>query len=163
MFADIAFPTAVRRLFTYQVPQEFFSTSLVGKRVWVPYRNSYAIGIVTNVHEHTPVFDVKSIKKVLDEYPVLNAELLTLTHWIHKFYYCSWGEVIQAALPSGLNFVSNTYVRIAGNQSIELTESEEFVLSELSNDEAMLHQDVLKRWRRTSYQKVYKKLLKGAE
>ena len=160
MFADIVFPTAVRRLFTYQVPQEFFSTSLVGKRVWVPYRNSYAIGIVINVHDHTPAFDVKSIKKVLDERPVLNAELLTLTHWIHKFYYCSWGEVIQAALPSGLNFVSNTYVRIADHRNVKFTENEEFVLSELSNDEGMLHQDVLKRWRRTSYQKVYKKLLK---
>ena len=160
MFADIAFPTAVRQLFTYEIPKEIFSSSLLGKRAWVPYRNSYSIGVIVRIHDEKPNFEVKTVKKILDHNPVLNQELLELTHWIHKFYFCSWGEVIQAALPSGLNFVSNTYVRIANNQNLKTTESEQLVLSELATDDRILYQDVLKRWRRTPYQKVYKKLLK---
>lgn len=162
MFADIAFPTAVRQLFTYEIPKEFFSYSLLGKRVWVPYRNSYSIGVIVRIHNEIPKFKIKTVKKILDHQPVLNEELLELTHWIHKFYFCSWGEVIQAALPSGLNFVSNTYVRRANNQKVTNTESERFVLSELATNDRILHQDVLKRWRQTPYQKVYKKLLKDS-
>lgn len=115
MFADIAFPTAIRQIFTYEIPEELFSVSLMGKRVWVPYRKSYAIGVVVRVHDDQPDFVIKSIRKVLDVEPILNSDLLKLTSWIHKFYFCSWGEVIQAALPSGLNFVSKTFVRVGDN------------------------------------------------
>ena len=63
LFADIAFPTAVRQLFTYEIPKEFFSYSLLGKRVWVPYRNSYSIGVIVRIHNEIPKFKIKTVKK----------------------------------------------------------------------------------------------------
>lgn len=159
MFTEIAFPTAVRQLFTYQVPEELFSISLTGKRVWVPYRNSFAIGVVVRTHEHTPDFDTKFIRKVLDESPILSSELLNLTEWIHKFYFCSWGEVIQAALPAGLNFVSKTFVRVATDQNIESVD-EQFILEEINKKQEHSHKELQKRWRNTKYLRIYKRLIR---
>ena len=161
MYADIAFPTAVRRLFTYKVPEELFSVSLPGKRVWVPYRNSYSIGVVVNLHDSTPDFDVKPVQKVLDEHPILNNELLKLTNWIHKFYYCSWGEVIQAALPSGLNFVSHSFVRVSDHFDKDLSIDEEFVISEITKEKSTTYKEFQKRWRNSKYQRVFNRLKKN--
>lgn len=161
MFADIAFPTAIRQIFTYEIPEELFSVSLMGKRVWVPYRKSYAIGVVVRVHDDQPDFVIKSIRKVLDVEPILNSDLLKLTSWIHKFYFCSWGEVIQAALPSGLNFVSKTYVRVGDLSNIVFSEDEEFVLHEIESNATITQSEAQKRWRNTKYQKVFNRLLKS--
>ncbi len=161
MFADIAFPTAVRQLFTFEIPEELFSVSLVGKRVWVPFRKSFAIGVVTQVHSKKPDFQTKPIRKVLDEHAILSPELLTLTNWIHKFYFCSWGEVIQAVLPAGLNFVSNTYIRISNLNNQRFTEEEKYIITELSNESSITQSEVQKRWRGTKYQKVINRLIKN--
>jgi len=102
-FAEIAFPTAVRQTFTYEVPTQFRKKIEEGVRVWVPFRSHFAIGVIVQLHNKKPEFKTKEIKKVLDSEPILTEELLKLTEWIHRFYFCSWGEVIQAALPAGLN------------------------------------------------------------
>ena len=104
IYLDIAFPTAVRTLFTYHISDE--RKIEPGIRVWVPIRSEFAIGLVVRVHEETPEFETRPIEKVLDDEPIMNQAMLRLTEWIHKFYYCSWGEAIQAALPVGLNFSS---------------------------------------------------------
>jgi len=113
IFADIAFPSAPRQLYTYTVAQEDSAHIKAGLRVWAPFRNYFAIGMVVRVHSKAPDFEVKSIRKILDEQVLLDTELLELTKWVHQFYYCSWGEAIQAALPSGLNMVSKQYIGLA--------------------------------------------------
>lgn len=161
MFADIAFPTAVRQLFTYQVPEELISSSLLGKRVWVPYRNSYSIGVVVHVHSKTPEFNVKKIRKVLDDDPIIQPELLTLTNWIHKFYYCSWGEVLQAALPAGLNFISDTFIRVGNVDSVNLSKEEKAVFNDVVEGKTNRHSEAQKRWRNTKSLKIYNRLIKN--
>lgn len=104
MYLDIAFPTAVRSLFTYHLSDE--KEIVPGIRVWVPLRNEFAIGLVVRVHQNKPDFETRPIEKILDSEPIMNDALLQLTEWIHRFYFCSWGDAIQAALPVGLNFSS---------------------------------------------------------
>lgn len=163
MFADIAFPLAIRRVFTYSIPEEFFSDNLIGKRVWVPYRNYYAIGLIVRVHDEEPDFETKPVRKVLDEQPVLSNELLTLTDWIHKFYFCSWGEVIQAALPSGLNFVSKTYVKVSELAGSKLSPKEQNVVALIKEQSPVTQKEIQQQLRGTGLNKVFKQLLKKAE
>ena len=111
LFVDIAYASAPRQLYTYRVPEELCELVSIGKRVWSPFRNYNAIGMVVRVHQQEPSFEHKAIRKVLDDEAILNESLLQLTEWMHRFYYCSWGEAIQAVLPSGLNMVSKQYVR----------------------------------------------------
>lgn len=111
LFVDIAYASAPRQLYTYRVPEELCDLVSIGKRVWSPFRNYNAIGMVVRVHQQEPSFEHKAIRKVLDDEAILDESLLTLAEWMHRFYYCSWGEAIQAVLPSGLNMVSKQYVR----------------------------------------------------
>ncbi len=167
-FADIAFPTAVRQLFTYEVPTGLQVEP--GMRVWVPLRNEKAIGVVIRVHSQKPDFDVKSMMQVLDQEPILSEELLKLLDWIHQFYYCSIGEVIQAALPSGLNFISEKRIRLKEGKRPEelayLTKDKETaheILLEVqrkSTRRAMKLSDAKKTWRGLKGEKILEELLK---
>ena len=132
-----------------------------GQRVWIPFRNYYAIGVIVRVHDQTPSFKTKPIRKILDEEPILSNELLALTQWISRFYYSSWGETIQAALPSGLNFVSRKYLRISDSvDRNKLNKDEKEVISDLQETETTL-KEAKKRYKGTGLNKVFSGLLKS--
>jgi primosomal protein N' (replication factor Y) len=159
-FVDIALPAAVRKQFTYHIPEDFESAVQVGQRVWIPFRNYYAIGVIVSVHQNKPSFRTKPIRKILDEEPILSKELLDLTQWISRFYYASWGETIQAALPAGLNFVSRKYLNIAEDLEVEqLGDDQKEIISELRDQKVTLN-EAKKRWKGTGLNKVFSKLLK---
>lgn len=161
-FAEIAFPTAVRQTFTYEVPTQFRKKIEEGVRVWVPFRSHFAIGVIVQLHNKKPEFKTKEIKKVLDSEPILTEELLKLTEWIHRFYFCSWGEVIQAALPAGLNFVSKKRLKVGSEDGLDLrTEAEKEIIDDIQNDESLTLDSAKKRYKDTSLNKVFKKLLKS--
>jgi len=160
-FVDVALPAAVRKQFTYHVSKELMNSVQAGQRVWIPFRNYYAIGVIVRVHSQTPSFKTKPIRKILDEEPILSDELLDLTHWISRFYYSSWGETIQAALPSGLNFVSRKYLRISDSvDNNKLTKDEQEIISDLQQTETTL-KEAKKRYKGTGLNKVFSKLLKS--
>jgi len=142
-YVDIAFPTAVRRLFTYHTKEK---TVVPGMRVWVPLRKEFAIGMVVQVHSRKPEFETRPVERVLDESPIMNETMLKLTEWIHQFYFCSWGEAIQAALPVGLNFASEKRVRAKQGFVEKLSKLDKEILNEIRNGDYTL-QEAQKRWR----------------
>ena len=138
LFAEIAFPTAVRQTFTYKIPKSLGAEIELGKRVWVPFRSHFAIGIIVSIHDEKPKFETKEIREVLGSTPVLSNELLQLTNWVHRFYFCSYGEAIQAALPLGHNFVSKKNLKIndAKIQRI-LSVPEQSIIDDIKNEESV--------------------------
>jgi primosomal protein N' len=117
LYADIALPTPVRQVFTYLIPEALRPVLAAGMRVWIPLRDQMAIGMVVESHNRKPAFDVREIVRSLDTEPVMPPELIDLTRWISQFYYCSHGEAIQAALPAGLNFVAEVWLKLAAEHS----------------------------------------------
>lgn len=131
-----------------------------GQRVWVPFRNYYAIGIVVDCHNDKPSFKTKELRKILDTEPVLNEELLHLTGWVSRFYYSGTGESIQAALPAGLNFISRKNLRVNEKQSEQLfSAKEEEIIDEVRDGNLTLN-EAKKRWKGTSYNKILSSLLR---
>jgi len=162
IFAEIVFPTAVRQSFTYEVPTQFRKEIEAGVRVWVPFRSHFAIGVVVQLHDKKPEFKTKAIRKVLDSKPILSQEMLKLTEWIHRFYFCSWGEVIQAALPAGLNFISRKRLKVGESEGLGLrTAAEIEILNDVKADESLTLDSAKKKYKGTSLNKVFKKLLKS--
>lgn len=161
LFAEIAFPTAVRQTFTYKIPNSLEAVIELGKRVWVPFRSHFAIGIIVRIHDEKPSFKTKSIREVLGKHPVLSSELLKLTDWVHRFYFCSYGEAIQAALPVGHNFVSIKNLRIndAKIQRI-LTVPEQSIIDDIREEDSITIEAAKKRWNGTSFNKIFNELLK---
>ncbi len=161
IFAEIAFPTAVRRTFTYQIPDSLLDHVELGKRVWVSLRSGYSIGVIVELHDQVPEFKTKPIRKVLDNEPILSKELLKLTKWMHQFYFCSWGEVIQAALPAGLNYSSIKKVRVAESLSkIDFSSSEQEIMEDIESGLVETLDEANKKWKGTSLNKFFRKLIK---
>ncbi len=159
-YVDIVLPAAVRKIFTYHIHSKEHSEELVGRRVWVPFRNYYAIGVIVEVHQNKPSFETRPIRKILDEKPVVDKQLLELTRWIHQFYYSSWGEVIQAALPSGLNFVSKKYVRRSSSFEGNISADEKDLIAEFIDEKEWSYSELVKRFKGTSGNRIFNQLLR---
>ncbi|TAJ13297.1 primosomal protein N' [Marinilabiliaceae bacterium JC017] len=119
LFADIILPVPLPQLFTYEVEEEYGGMIAVGKRVVVPFgRKKLYSGIVHRVHEEKPTaYETKPIVSVLDSEPVVNRNQIRFWEWLADYYQCTLGEVLKAALPSGLKLESET--RIIYNDEFE--------------------------------------------
>ncbi|CAN5680862.1 primosomal protein N' [soil metagenome] len=155
-YADIAFPTAVRQVFTYETRDQSIKP---GMRVWVPLRKEFAIGMVVQVHDKKPEFETRPIERVLDDEPVMDGMMLQLTEWIHRFYYCSWGEAIQAALPVGLNFSSEKVLQVKKGYKGDTDKDDLEMLSDIEEN-TFTQKEAEKRWRDGEGRKRLKKLMK---
>ena len=101
-FAKIAIALPIDRTFHYGIPEPVSAEVTVGKRVFVPFTNRRVVGYVVGLSDEADVKDVKEIESVIDKEPILSDEMLKLTHWIKDTYFCSWGEAIEGAIPSGI-------------------------------------------------------------
>lgn len=110
-YIDVILPLPVRQTFTYHLTEEFTQNDLIGKRVIVQFgqRKFYSAPVKT-VHHNKPGYDTKPIEAVLDQEPVVLPVQFRFWEWMAQYYYCSEGEVMRAALPSGLKLESRTIV-----------------------------------------------------
>ena len=98
IYCEVALPIPLDRTFTYQVSSEM--RLLRGSRVIVPFRNEKLIGVVTELHSKAPEdFEAKPVETVLDEEPLLSAQLLELAAWMAQYYLAPLGEVLRGMLP----------------------------------------------------------------
>ncbi len=149
MFADIALPVAVREVFTYRLPDSLAEHARPGMRAWVPLRGRMSIGMIVRIHDKTPSFSTKEVRRLLDTEPVLSSEMIELTKWMSRFYVCGQGEVIQAALPSGLNFSSRTFIKAIGEEESYsgLTKAEQELVEEVRSRERYPLAEAQQRWK----------------
>ena len=55
MFVDVTFPISSYKTFVYKIPKSLINGVQVGIRVRVPFRNSVALGFVTNIKKSTDI------------------------------------------------------------------------------------------------------------
>ena len=102
-YADIVLPLPLEGMFTYSVPETLARQVQFGMRVLVPLgRSKKYVGIVGLIHQQKPAFECKEILAVLDSSPILLPSQWSLWQWIADYYLSPIGEVMKAALPSGL-------------------------------------------------------------
>ena len=99
LYASVAVPTPVRRLFTYRVGSEARDLLAVGVRVRVPFRTRMLVGTVVEwpAPSPGPEIEMRDIDAVLSTEPVVGPALLALTRFASDYYLCSWVEAIEAA------------------------------------------------------------------
>ena len=104
MFADVILPLPLPGTFTYSIPAEMERTILPGCRVTVPLgsKKSYT-ALVVALHDKKPEeYEVKEVKELLDEIPIVTSIQTRLWEWISRYYLCSLGDIYKAAIPQGL-------------------------------------------------------------
>jgi primosomal protein N' (replication factor Y) len=114
LFAELILPVPIPKLFTYRVPANFNEHIKPGHRVIVPFGPKKILtGVVATIHDRPPVdYEAKYILEVLDESEIINAQQFTLYQWIADYYMCTPGEVLNAALPSGLKLSSESMIQL---------------------------------------------------
>ena len=97
---------------TYSIPSELTKRALVGSRVYVSLGKRYATGVIVGLTKEKPpeVKKIKPITDVLDPVPVFDTAFLHWSKWVASYYLCSWGEVLETALPEGLR--PNTKMKV---------------------------------------------------
>src|SRR4030042_2974099 len=110
IYADIILPLAAAGMFAYRVPQSIRENIIPGMRVIVPFGSKkFYSGIVRKLHQSPPDgFKIRDIESLLDPFPIVNPYQLDFWEWISEYYLCTPGEVMKAALPSGLKAESST-------------------------------------------------------
>lgn len=137
IYADILLPLALSGTLTYHVPEHLAVKVQMGMRVVVPLgKRKYYTGIVVRLHNEAPAHNIelKAITEVLDDAPILLPAQWKFWQWLAYYYMCSPGEVMKAALPSGLKLESETTVTLNPDycNDADLSEREERLRSLLS-------------------------------
>jgi len=112
LFAEIILPLAVGNTFTYRIPLEFMEEAIPGKRVLVPFGKSKIYsGLIYKIHTTAPKeYEARYIHSVIDPEPIILESHMEFWHWIAAYYLCHTGEVMKAALPSGLKLESEHFL-----------------------------------------------------
>ena len=150
LFIDVIVPLSVANKFTYCVPKEMNEFIAVGKRVIVQFgKTKFYTAVVYNVHNNPPKdYAAKYIDSILDDEPIVTAAQLQLWDWISHYYVCNPGDVMNAALPSGLKLSSTSHITINPDFSLDempydyFTEKEHTVLEALMVNASLSFEDV---------------------
>jgi primosomal protein N' (replication factor Y) (superfamily II helicase) len=98
----IALPVPLPTLFDYLPPSEGIAS--VGSRVLVPFARGKQVGVVVATQVEASVSNgrLKQVLRVLDETPLLDAELMQTLAWAADYWLGAPGEAYANALPLAL-------------------------------------------------------------
>lgn len=117
-FAELALPLPMKQTFTYRLPENIQENVKIGSRLLVPFGKRNLTGYTVELHEHLEEgleieeSQIKNAIELLDEEPLVTDEILRLTNWTADYYSASWGEVLKASLPAGVNVETEQIVQI---------------------------------------------------
>jgi primosomal protein N' (replication factor Y) len=96
----IAVPTPLRQVFDYLPPANVAVNSLLpGIRVRIPFQNRELVGVLLEVVTEETTFRLKTVLEILDQEPVVPADILQLCLWSANYYHHPVGMVLETALP----------------------------------------------------------------
>ena len=125
-FVEIALPIPLQQTFTYSLPVGLRENVKIGARLLVPFGKRKITGYAVALHEKLSdeiEFDrsqIRDVFELLDAEPLLTEEIIKLTQWTADYYTSSWGEVLKASLPAGINQTSEQIYSITAKGRDEL-------------------------------------------
>jgi primosomal protein N' (replication factor Y) (superfamily II helicase) len=142
-FAEIILPIPLKGTFTYSLPAHIAPIPLPGCRVIVQFgKRKIYTGIIHHLHDLSPTeYEPKEILDVIDDTPVITPIQIAFFEWIAKYYMCTIGEVMKAALPSGLKISSESYITVNPEieiSDLDLTEKEQLIINNLQSNDLTL-------------------------
>ncbi|HLM01696.1 MAG TPA: hypothetical protein VK400_11625, partial [Pyrinomonadaceae bacterium] len=173
-FVEVALPLPLRQTFTYGLPLALRENVKLGARLLVPFGNrqltGYAVALHRNLSEEIE-FEADAVKEVLeliDEEPLVSAEILRLTQWTADYYSASWGEILKASLPAGVNAAIEQIVQItsAGRDELiklsgaKLNTSKAQILQRLAENAEVSQREIQKKLGASAAQRTIRELLK---
>jgi primosomal protein N' (replication factor Y) (superfamily II helicase) len=132
-YISVVFPFALPKLYTYAVPDHLKGQLKKGCRVEVELRNKVYSAIVVELFDTlSNELAAKEIVSIIDFEPIITEIQLKLWDWIAKYYCCSLGEVMEAAIPAGLKLSSESIISVGDeyNDEIDALSDQEYLVME---------------------------------
>lgn len=109
------------KLYDYIIPDHL--SAVPGMRVLVPFgaRNKLQSAWIIQVRQEETRRELKRIHGIVDEYPLLNQEMLKLSEWMKNRYLCTWGDAINCMIPAGVNLTRQRIVKAVNSDFPENT------------------------------------------
>ncbi len=163
MYADVILPLPLAQEFTYRLPKECAHQVTIGSRVVVPFgRKKYYTGLVVKVYDrYEGTLDLKPIYQVLDSHPIVLPYQISFWRWIASYYMCGIGDVLKAALPSGLKIESETWIELNEDfkEEVRLSSEEHQLLDLLAVKPKQRVSQIESQWGSTQLFKVLEQLI----
>lgn len=111
--AEVVFNLPLERPYTYRVPEALRGMLQPGQRVLAPLgrSNRSSTGYCVDVHSSDSRQvrgPLKELLGLLDQEPLLDTSMLSLTRWIGERFLCGWGQVLDSVIPAGVRHKSGT-------------------------------------------------------
>ncbi len=107
VYVEVALPLPVRKNFTYKLPASFSRLVKRGARLLVPFGNrtltGYAVAFPERLTGELDPSIIRDVAELVDPEPPISEDILQLTEWASEYYLASWGEMLKASLPAGIN------------------------------------------------------------
>lgn len=161
-FADILLPLALEGSLTYGIPSDLQLS--VGQRVIVQLgkRKRYT-GFVERLHDEAPAegVELKYVEESVDDAPLLFSDQLRFWDWLSHYYICTKGEVLKAALPSGLKLESEMRLKrsLQPVDTSELTPLQLSVYHLLDEEKTITLDDITSKLKRTSIINIVRQMI----
>ncbi|MES2447741.1 MAG: primosomal protein N' [Bacteroidota bacterium] len=147
LFVEVILPLSLAINYTYRVPFELNERVVIGKRVVVQFgKHKIYTALVKNITKQPPEFyEAKYIIDVVDENPVLTEKQFQFWNWITSYYLCNEGDVMAAALPTGLKLASETIIVLRDElpNELNLTTKETLIVEFLHQKPRMAIDEVV--------------------
>lgn len=134
-YAKVVVGLPVEGPFDYLIPPELNQRIKVGVRVKVDFGYKKMPGFVVGIADKATVQNPKPVLEVIDDVALLDSAMLWLTKELSEYYCCSWGQAIEAALPSLLRTTRTIELSQGQPRKVENNSSKIIVLSDLDGKE----------------------------
>ena len=108
MIVEVAINVPIRKCFDYCWPEDLDQVPKPGLQVLVPFGRQKKGGVIVGVNKKSKLSELKFIESLVEEKPLFTEEILNLTKWTSEYYFCAWGEVLNAAIPGGISLNMKT-------------------------------------------------------
>src|SRR5689334_10250417 len=99
LYCDVSLPVPLDQPFTYSLPDTLRHRVRVGSRLIVPFGTRKLTGVILRCHDDPPGVAARDALRLIDNEPVLSAELMALGRWISGYYCSPLGDVLRGMLP----------------------------------------------------------------
>jgi len=149
MVAEILTEIGIEELnktFTYLIPNELREKIQVGMRVLISFGRQKLEGFVLSIKEYNEnnyEYKLKNIIDVIDEFPVLNNELLELGKYISEKTLCTLISAYQVMLPTALKAKQKTKINIKEKSYIIKNKTDDEINEYIKNNKRSEKQNIL--------------------
>lgn len=163
LFAEVILPLPLDGTFTYRIPHEMADAIQTGYRVIVQFgKKKILTGVVASIHKNPPEkYEAKYISDLIDDQPIVTSYQLKLLYWMASYYMCHLGDVLNAAIPTGLRLSSESFIQIHPDFDVSetLNAKEEIIVDQLIIHQQLSYQDIEKLLNTSNISKILKSLI----